>query len=344
MNIGKFIKKFEDLIDISDNILLICHVNPDGDAVGSMLALYHYLIFRGRNVSMLSPNYLQNFLLWMNGADKIQIYLRNRKKAARMIESASLIVYLDFNHPSRLGDTRKLVLKNYCPKVIIDHHANPQLEADLVISDPSSCATAEIVYKLVKEMNGDDFMLPEYGEAVYVGIITDTGNFEHGSYNGDTLRIIASIIDAGIDKGKIFDSIYNNYSEGRMKLMGLALHSRMKIIDGYTAAYIWLTKNDLNAYGYEKGDTEGFVNLPLSVRGVRVAALFVEKEGFIKVSLRSRGSFSVNDFAARYFNGGGHMNAAGGEYYDSLEKSLEWFEKCVRDSAPALTENIDGHV
>lgn len=330
MNSGKYIKKLRELIASSGNILLVCHVNPDGDAVGSMLAFYSYLESTGKRVSMLSPNYLQEFLLWMDGADRINIFLRNRRKAVRIINEADLIIYLDFNQESRLGEAEKSFRSSPATKVVIDHHVDPQISADLIISDTASCATAEIIHYIVTALNGGNFSAGSYNEALYVGIITDTGNFEHGSYTGNTMRIVASLIDAGVDREKVFDRVYNNFSADRMRLQGLALHSRMKLIEGTPVAYIWLTREDLITYGYTKGDTEGFVNMPLSVRGVSVSALFVEKEGFIKVSLRSRGNFSVNDFAARYFSGGGHMNAAGGEYYDSLDKALEYFESTVR--------------
>ncbi|MBE0675720.1 MAG: bifunctional oligoribonuclease/PAP phosphatase NrnA [Bacteroidales bacterium] len=339
-NSGKYIKKLEESISESGNILLVCHVNPDGDAVGSMLALYSYLSDRGREVSMLSPNYLQEFLLWMTDADKIQIFLRNRKKAQKLIESANLIIFLDFNSPSRLGEAEKIITRATAKKIIIDHHVDPSDMADFIISEPSYCSTAELLHNLITGMNkGVAFSTPAYNEAIYVGIITDTGNFEHGSYTGDTLRIIADLIDSGVGKEKVFDRVYNNFSYERMRLQGFALHSRMKILDGYPVAYIWLTKEDLNQFKYSKGDTEGFVNMPLSIKGITVSALFVEKDGFIKVSLRSKGSFSVNDFAASYFNGGGHINAAGGEYYDSLEKSITYFEKTIFEVMSATQTN-----
>lgn len=329
---GKYIKKLSELINGSENILLVCHVNPDGDAIGSMLAFYHYLKARGKSVKMLSPNYLQDFLLWMDGADQVQIFLRNRKKSAAIVAEANLIFFLDFNNRSRLGDAEKLIMGANVPGVIIDHHVEPTLPAIYTISEPSCCATAELIYMLIEGMEGRPFSSPEFDESVYVGIITDTGNFEHGSYTGDTMRIVASLIDAGIDKEKVFNKVYNNFSADRMRLQGFALYSRMKLLPEHSAAYIWLTRDDLNSFNYVKGDTEGFVNMPLSIRGISVSALFVEKDGFIKVSLRSNGRFSVNDFAVKFFNGGGHMNAAGGEFYDTLENTLSFFERCIAAS------------
>lgn len=338
IDLRKYIKNLEESISESENILLVCHVNPDGDAAGSMLALYHYLTARGKTVTMLSPNYLQEFLLWMQGAELIKVFLRNRKKARKTIETADLIIYLDFNQRSRMGEAEKFLMQSEAKKVLIDHHVDPQDFAEFAISEPSFCSTAELVYRLVYDLNGGDFSSPEYNEAIYVGIITDTGNFEHGSYTGETMRIIAGLLDAGVDKEKVFDRIYNNFSVNRMRLQGLALYSRLKIVEGYPAAYIWLTKDDLEQFGYAKGDTEGFVNMPLSVKGITVSVLFVEKDGFIKVSLRSKGSFSVNDFAARFFNGGGHVNAAGGELNKTLNEACLYFEQCIREVMPANEE------
>jgi len=329
---GKYIKKLSELIDDSENILLVCHVNPDGDTVGAMLAFYHYLRDRGKQVKMLSPNYLQDFLHWMPGADLINVYLRNRKRAAAIVDGANLIFYIDFNNKSRLGDAEKLLLKSPAPKVVIDHHVDPVIDALYTISEPGLCATAELIYMLVEGLEGKPYSSPEFDESIYVGIITDTGNFVHGSFSGNTMRIVASLIDAGIEKAKVYNNLYNNFSADRMRLQGLALHSRMKILPESSAAYIWLTREDLLAHNYAKGDTEGFVNMPLSIRGVSVSALFVEKEGFIKVSLRSNGNFSVNDFAVKYFNGGGHVNAAGGEYFESLDNTLRFFENCIAES------------
>ena len=334
-DLGKYIKKLEESLSESDNILLVCHVNPDGDAVGSMLALYHYLTDRGKSVNMLSPNYLQEFLTWMQGTEHINIFLRNRKKARKIIEAANTIIFLDFNQRSRMGEAERFLMMSDAYKIIIDHHVDPQDFADMVISEPLFCSTAELIHYLVSAINGADFSSPAYNEAVYVGIITDTGNFEHGTYTGDTMRIVAGLLDSGVDKERVFDKVYNNFSVSRMRLQGLALHSRLTILEGYPVAYIWLTKKDLEQFGYAKGDTEGFVNMPLSVRGINVSALFVEKDGFIKVSLRSKGAFSVNDFAVRYFNGGGHANAAGGEFYEPLDKACHYFEKCIREVMPS---------
>jgi phosphoesterase RecJ-like protein len=330
IDLSKYTKELSKLFSTSENILLIGHINPDGDAIGSQLALYHYLKAMGREVNMISPNHLQEFLKWMEGADQIIVFIKEGKKCRKMIEKADLIVLLDFNQPNRLGETEDLIISSKATKIIIDHHLNPKDFADLIISDPSKCSTAELVHELVCEMNKAQFLNKPYAEAIYVGIITDTGNFEHGSYTSRTFRIVADLLDAGIEKGKMLNLIYNNFSADRIRLQGYALNKRMVVLPEYNSAYIFLTKSDMAEYNHVKGDTEGFVNMPLSIKGINFSALFIEKDGFIKLSFRSKGQFPSNLFASEYFSGGGHMNASGGEYYDTLENAITYFLKVLK--------------
>jgi len=325
LELGKYKKELSDYLNRSDNILLICHINPDGDAVGSMLALFYFLSSKGKNVEMISPNYLQEFLLWMKGSERINIFIRDRDKCLRYIEKADLIIMLDFNQSNRLGEAEKPVLKSSAIKVVIDHHLDSDTFYDLLISDPNRSSTAEIVHELVCMLNDGLFADIKYAEAIYVGIITDTGNFEHGSFTGNTFRLIAGILDTGIDKDRIYNLVFNNFTESRTRLLGYALYEKMVVIPEYKTAYIALTRDELKRFNYRKGDTEGFVNLPLSINGIDFSALFIEKEGFVKISFRSRGDFSVNSFAGKYFQGGGHFNAAGGDYYDTLENTISYF-------------------
>ena len=281
---------------------------------------------------MMAPNYLQEFLKWMDGADLIHIFIKDRKKCSKLIEKADLIIMLDFNQSNRLGEAEELVRASHAKKVVIDHHLNPANFADLIISEPSKCSTSELIHELLCEMNEDQFMSRPYAEALYVGIITDTGNFEHGSYSSRTFSIVADLLDTGIEKEKILNLIYNNFSSGRIRLQGFALNKRMVVIPEYKTAYIFLTKNDLKDYNHVKGDTEGFVNLPLSIKGINFSALFIEKDGFIKLSFRSKGQFPSNEFAAKYFSGGGHLNASGGEYPDTLDKTIDYFLKALKEN------------
>ncbi len=339
-DLAKYTKELRKLLESSFNILLVSHINPDGDAIGAQLAMYHYLTFAGKKVSMMSPNNLQEFLKWMDGAGEIKVFIRNRKAGIKLIREADLIIMIDFNQPNRLGEAEKYVREAVAKKVVIDHHLDPLGIADLVITDPSKCATAELIYELINRLNDGVFMNKSYAEAIYVGIITDTGNFEYGSYTGNTLRIIADIIDSGIEKEKILNVVYNNFSADRMKLQGFALNRRMTILPEYHTAYICLTRNDLAEYNHVKGDTEGFVNLPLSISGIIFSALLIEKDNFVKLSFRSRGKFPVNEFASKYFSGGGHMNASGGEYYNTLENTITYFLSVLKENAGKLDEGI----
>lgn len=337
---SKYIKELSNLLETSQNILLICHINPDGDAIGSQLALYHYLLTKGKSVSMLSPNNLQEFLKWMGGADKISVFIRNRKKGITLINDADLIVMVDFNQSNRLGEAEKYVAESNAVKVVIDHHLDSFEIADLIISDPSKCATAELLYELLTEIEGKPFIIRAFSEAIYVGIITDTGNFEHGSYTGQTLRIIADIVESGIEKEKILNVLYNNFSADRMRLQGMALNNRMTVLPHLNTAYITLTREDLKEYHHVKGDTEGFVNLPLSIKGIVFSVLLVEKENFVKLSFRSKGNFPSNQFASTYFSGGGHLNASGGEYYDTLDNTIRYFLKVLEENKKMLKGEV----
>jgi phosphoesterase RecJ-like protein len=340
IDLSKYTKELSKLFSTSENVLIICHINPDGDAIGAQLALYHYLKVNNKNAWLMAPNNLQEFLKWMDGADLINIFIKDRKRCRILIERADLIVMMDFNQSNRLGEAEDFVKASKARKVVIDHHLDPGNFADLIISDPSKCSTSELVHELVCEINGIKFINKPYAEAIYVGIITDTGNFEYGSYSSRTLRIVADLLDSGIIKEKILNLIYNNFSSDRIKLQGFALNKRMVVIPEYRTAYIFLTKGDLKKYNHVKGDTEGFVNLPLSIKGINFSALFIEKDNFIKLSFRSKGNFPSNEFATQYFSGGGHLNASGGEYADTLENSISYFLKVLKENVWRFEDNL----
>ena len=332
IDLSKYTKELSNLFSSAENILIMCHINPDGDSVGAQLALYHYFKANGKNVSLLAPNNLQEFLKWMDGAGQIEVFIKDRKKGRMMIEGADLIIMLDFNQSSRLGEAEDYVVASKAKKVVIDHHLNPENFADLIISDPTKCSTSELIHEVICEINGAKFMNRSYAEALYVGIITDTGNFEHGSYSSRTFRIVADLLDTGIEKEKIINLIYNNFSSDRIRLQGFALNQRMVVMPEYKTAYIYLSKNDLKEYNHVKGDTEGFVNMPLSIKGINFSALFIEKDNFIKLSFRSKGQFPSNEFASLYFSGGGHLNASGGEFSDTLDNTITYFIKVLKEN------------
>ena len=332
IDLSKYTKELSNLFSSAENILIMCHINPDGDSVGAQLALYHYFKANGKNVSLLAPNNLQEFLKWMDGAGQIEVFIKDRKKGRMMIEGADLIIMLDFNQSGRLGEAEDYVVASKAKKVVIDHHLNPENFADLIISDPTKCSTSELIHEVICEINGAKFMNRSYAEALYVGIITDTGNFEHGSYSSRTFRIVADLLDTGIEKEKIINLIYNNFSSDRIRLQGFALNQRMVVMPEYKTAYIYLSKIDLKEYNHVKGDTEGFVNMPLSIKGINFSALFIEKDNFIKLSFRSKGQFPSNEFALLYFSGGGHLNASGGEFSDTLDNTITYFIKVLKEN------------
>jgi bifunctional oligoribonuclease and PAP phosphatase NrnA len=340
LDLAKYTKELSNHLNEADNILIVCHVNPDGDAIGSLLALYHYLTTCGKKAEMISPNYLQDFIKWMDGVEKINIYIKDRAHCKSIIEKSNLVIMVDFNQTGRLGEAEDAVVKSTAKKIIIDHHLNSADFSDLLISDPSKCSTSELLHLLITGINNGPFLNKPYAEAIYVGIVTDTGNFDHGSYNGTTFRTVADLLDAGIEKERIFNLVFNNFSADRMRLQGLALNERMVVMPELGAAYIYLSKEDLKKYNYRKGDTEGFVNMPLSISGINFSAFFVEKEGFIKLSFRSKGKFSVSEFAEKYFKGGGHRNASGGDHYDTLENTLAYFMKILKDEAEKINNSL----
>jgi bifunctional oligoribonuclease and PAP phosphatase NrnA len=340
IDLSKYTKQLSELFSTSENILIICHINPDGDSVGAQLALYHYFKAIGKNVTLLAPNNIQEFLKWMDGAELINIFIRDRRKGRMLIEQADLIIMLDFNQADRLGEAESSVIASAAKKVVIDHHLNPEDFADMMISDPSKCSTSELIHEVICEINGERFMNRSYAEALYVGIITDTGNFEHGSYSSRTFRIVADLLDTGILKERIINLIYNNFSSDRIRLQGFALNQRMVVLPEFRSAYIYLSKDDLKSYNHVKGDTEGFVNMPLSIKGINFSALFIEKDNFIKLSFRSKGKFPSNEFASQYFSGGGHLNASGGEYTDTLDNTIAYFLKVLEENVWRFEEQI----
>jgi len=331
---GKYSKLLYDLLTGSNNIALVCHHNPDGDAIGSMLGFSRYLESLGKSTAMISPSPVQEFLLWMQSSKYIIINETEPGKAVKHIREADLIVMLDLNHIDRTGKLRDHILSSNAKKILIDHHPDPEIDVDLLISEPEFSSTAELIFSLVKELEGDYYLDKEFIEAVYVGMMTDTGNFSFGTFDGDTLRDVALMLDNGLDKDSIVSKVYDNFSINRMRLQGFATYKRLVFLEDYSTAYIYLSRADLDRFKHKTGDTEGFVNIPLTAKGIIMSALFIEKERHIKVSLRSKGDLEVNAIAAEYFNGGGHKNAAGGRYKGTLEECLDYFENLLEHIGP----------
>ncbi len=326
---GKYTKQLADLLNKSVNIAMVCHYNPDGDAIGSMLGLYKYLQRRGKSPSMISPSKIQEFLLWMKNIDSIIVIEDNPGQAVKSIKEADLIIMLDFNHIDRSGKLKTHIQSSRAKKILVDHHPNPEIDVDLLISEPEFSSTAELVFSIVRDLEGEYYIDYDFMSSIFVGMMTDTGNFSFGTFNGDTLRGVAVMLDNGLDKDSIVTNVYDNFSINRLRLQGFATYERMVYLEEHQTAFIYLSRADLDRFKYKVGDTEGFVNIPLMAKGIIMSALFIEKENHIKVSLRSKGDYDVNIFAREYFNGGGHVNAAGGKFKGTMEECLAYFEKVL---------------
>lgn len=320
-------------------ILLVTHTNPDGDAIGSLLGLYHYFTRNGFKTYAITPNNFPSFLQWLPGAGEIVRFSESGERAVEMINEADLIFNLDFNDPERLGKMEELILRSKAVKVLIDHHPYPKKFNRLEICETTASSTAELIYLLLKQLENKPFLTLEVAEALYTGIMTDTGCFSYNSSFGQTFRITADLLESGIDRDRIFDRVYNNFSEDRMRLAGFALSKKMVVLPEYSTAYIWLTRKELDQFHHILGDTEGFVNMPLSIIGIRFSALFIEKKDRVKISFRSKGNFPANLFAAKHFKGGGHHNAAGGESEATLDETVKQFERLLTDYEDQLSHS-----
>ena len=321
-------------------MLITTHYNPDGDAIGSSLALYHFLISQGMKAKVLLPNELPSFLQWMPGADDAIIYSDDPEKGNNLISSADLIFCMDYNGLSRVKFFTDQLREANATKVIIDHHLQPENEFDLIFSIVAVSSTSELVYMILCEAGFSASITKSMAECMFVGIMTDTGSFSFACNRPETFEITANLIRTGLDVERVHRMVYDTYSESRMRLLGHCLGLNLKVLPEFATAYIWLTKEDLKKYDYKQGDTEGVVNYALSIQNVAVAALFTERDDRIRVSLRSKGEFSVNEFARAHFNGGGHRNAAGGDIFKNMTDTLTWFESLLPTYSDAILKSL----
>jgi phosphoesterase RecJ-like protein len=318
--------RFKDLINKSTDILLATHVNADGDAIGTSMAMALLLKKLGKNVNLVVPNDFPSFLQWIPGQEMINVFWNHEKKVKELAKSAELLICLDFNDPKRLAEAQAAVFSTTSPVVLIDHHPNPKAFADIEFSETRFGSASELLYNIILELGYEDLIDKDIAEALFVGIMTDTGNFSFACSYPEVWNTVARLLTYGVDKNEIFSKVYDNFSADRMRLMGYCLNEKMKIFPEYKTAIITLSKEEMRKFNHKPGDTEGFVNLPFSIKGIRFTALFLEKSDHVKISFRSRGNFSVNDFSFNNFRGGGHVNAAGGEWDKPLDKAIERFE------------------
>jgi len=306
--------------------VIVTHYNPDGDAIGSSLALYNYFIKVKKNVTVITPNEYPEFLRWLPGNKKVLPFNSNQKKAATLISKSDLIFTLDFNNYSRLEGLGELLNNAPAKKILIDHHQQPDNYATLYFHDVKACSTCELVYEFICGLGGKKLVDKNIATCLYTGIMTDTGSFRYDSVTPKTHLILSNLLSTGLTPSNVHASIYDTYSENRMKLLGYCLSEKMVVIPELQTAYISLTEKELQKFEHKKGDTEGIVNYPFSIKGITFCAFFSEGEGKIKISFRSKGKFDVNQFARKYFNGGGHINAAGGRgNVNDLQKTINQF-------------------
>lgn len=326
-----FISALQKQLQTPQKIVVIPHKNPDGDALGSTLAWMLFLQKNKHDAVVISPNDYPDFLKWMPAQDQILIFSQNESSVENKIQEADLIFTLDFNSLSRIDQLGSLVADSKAIKVMIDHHQEPDSYAQLMYSDIEMSSTCEMIYKLIHTLDASS-ITPEIASCLYTGIMTDTGSFRFPSTTAATHKAIAHLIECGADGTAIHQNIYDSSSFNRLKLLGIAL-SNLNQIPGLPIVYIQLTQKELNSCDYKKGDTEGFVNYGLSLDGVVFSCIMIENEneGKIKMSFRSKGDFSVNDFARTYFEGGGHHNAAGGMSTTSMEETVQRFKKAVEE-------------
>lgn len=320
------IKQVKALLDAPKGIVIVPHKNPDGDAMGSTLGLYHYLLKNNHQPTVIAPNDYPDFLKWLPGTDKVAIYESDKKHSEHLIEEADIIFTLDFNAFHRSGDMETALSNSKALKIMIDHHQQPEDYAEYMYSDVNMSSTCEMVYHFIQKLNDAEAIDSRIATCLYTGILTDTGSFRFPSSTSTTHLVAADLIDKGADHSEIYNAIYDANSYERMQLLGIAL-TNLRVLPEYNTAYITLTQDELNKSNFKKGDTEGFVNYGLSIKGIVFAAIFIEhkQEGIVKISLRSKGDFSVNEFSRENFNGGGHTNAAGGRSELNLNETVEKF-------------------
>lgn len=331
-------EELKSLLSQPKQIIILSHRNPDGDAIGSSLAMNHYLTRLGHKCDMIVPNEFPKFLKWMDGAKDIQIAEYSPSNSRNLIENAELIFILDFNTTSRIDEVGQWVEKSTAPKVMIDHHQQPQ-DFDFMYSDTEIPATCQMIYNFIEAMGHLDLIDRSIGECIYTGIMTDTGNFRFKNTSAATHRIVAELMDKGVEADRVYNHIFNTQSPDRLRLLGKVLDS-IRILPEYRTAFMYLTRKQQLKYNTQKGDTEGFVNYGLGIDNFIFSVIFIEdmQKDFYKISFRSKGNFDVNEFARKYFNGGGHINAAGGRSDLSLKETLDKFEKLLEQHKEELNK------
>jgi len=337
------IKEIKALLSSPKNIVIVPHRNPDGDAMGASLAMYYYLKKKGHNATVVAPNDYPSFLKWLPGSKDVFKFDMQNRQSKSAIDESTIVFLLDFNALHRVGSDMQNTLEAFDGTyIMIDHHQEPDAIAKYLYSDVSICSTCQMVYHFLEKLDDVDAVDADIATCLYTGIMTDTGSFRFPSTTSTTHRIIADLIDKGAENAKIHNDVYEASSYSKIQLLGRAL-SNMKVIKDLKTAYISLSQDELNEFNYQKGDTEGVVNYALSLEGIIFAVIFIEdvEQKIVKISLRSKGKFSVNKFSRAHFDGGGHDNAAGGKSHESLDATISNFLKILPDYKNELINSYE---
>ena len=321
------------LIKESDTIVCTCHQNPDGDALGSCLAWADVLKTAfGKEPQVFVPDQYPDYLQWLPNSEKIIRYDKHREGCDFVLAHADLIFCLDFNAASRTAEMEQALCSSPAKKVLIDHHLNPTVDAAICISHPDASSTCELVFRLVWQLGLYDQLTKHFAVPVYCGMMTDTGGFTYNSCDPDIFFIISQLLTKHINKDKIYRYVYHNFSENRLRLTGFVMYQRLVVDPKHHASYFTITRDDMRRFHFMKGDAEGLVNMPLQIKGHKLSISLredTEKDNLIWVSLRSVDQFPCNEMAARFFNGGGHLNASGGRLYCSLDDAVKIAQQAI---------------
>ena len=327
--------RLRQLISEAKKVVVCCHQNPDGDAIGAVLAWSEYLREQGKELFMAVPDMFPDFLQWLPNTEKLVRYDKHTDRVEAAFREADLVFCLDFNRPERMDRLGEVLRACPAPKVMIDHHPDPAIDCAVTISHPVLSSTCEIVFRVIWQLDGFATMTKKTAVPIYCGMMTDTGGFTYNSSSPEVYFIISQLLTKGINKDKIYRNVYNNYSEWRMRLIGYVLYQKLQVFTDKRASYFALTRQDLKRFHYMKGDAEGLVNMPLQIKNLQLSISLredTERDNLIWVSLRSVDDFSCTKVAERWFNGGGHLNASGGR----LNCSMEEAERIVRQAISEL--------
>lgn len=332
--------KIKEMLNECRNVVITCHTGPDGDAIGSSLAMYEYLKRKGKQVVVIVPNYFPDYLRWMNDADKIIQYDRRRALSKSYFQQADLVIALDYNGLYRVDEMQLPLSHCRCKMLMIDHHENPEKFCTLQLSRPEMSSTCELLYRLFVAMGEEKHISQHCAEDLYAGMCTDTGRFTYNSNDPEIYEIIAGLMRKGIDKDMIVRNIYNQYSEGRYRLLGHILLNKLELYPDIHASIFSVRRDELKQFKYMKGDAEGFVNIPLEIKGMKLSISLREdtEKDRIFVSIRSYDDFSAQEVAEKFFNGGGHFHAAGGTLYCTMDEALDTARKALEANRESLSQ------